>query len=126
MHEQIAAFPSEQFYDGKLITPSTIMERPTPSWLSPCFPNICFWDTNGRNMQNGSKGHGFANRQEADFITLTLLTSFAHVFLSKADGEVTIGIISFYKDQVRLALRVRIFFACRFGMEYSQILCPIP
>lgn len=100
MHQSIAAFPSEEFYQGKLITPDSVKKRVAPSWSCPCFPTICFWDTNGRNMQSGSMGHGYTNRGEADFITQTILTTFAHTFLTRSDAELTVGIISFYKDQV--------------------------
>eukprot|EP00580_Thalassiosira_gravida_P011382 CAMPEP_0201635100 /NCGR_PEP_ID=MMETSP0493-20130528/7767_1 /ASSEMBLY_ACC=CAM_ASM_000838 /TAXON_ID=420259 /ORGANISM="Thalassiosira gravida, Strain GMp14c1" /LENGTH=462 /DNA_ID=CAMNT_0048107027 /DNA_START=243 /DNA_END=1631 /DNA_ORIENTATION=+ len=102
MHENIAAFPSEQFYQGKLITPVSVKDRLKPSWICPCFPTLCFWDTNGRNMTANHMGHGFMNKEEADFITHTLLSTLAHTFLNKADVEVTVGIISFYRDQVKL------------------------
>lgn len=102
MHEEIAAFPSQEFYDGRLITPDSIKDRMTPSWSSPCFPTLCFWDTNGQKMSPGPNGHGFINRDEADFITQTILSTFAHTFLKQSDTEVTVGIISFYKDQVKI------------------------
>lgn len=107
MHEDIAAFPSKQFYHGKLITPDSVKDRPTPAWSScPCFTTICFWDINGRNMSTGANGHGFANIEEASFITQTILSTFANTFLKRSD-IVTLGIISFYKDQVScLAYRV--------------------
>jgi len=102
MHEDIAAFPSQEFYNGRLITPDSVKGRMTPSWSSPCFPTICFWDTNGKNMAKGQTGHGFTNHDEAEFITQTILSTFAHTFLTRSDVEVTVGIISFYKDQVKL------------------------
>lgn len=94
MHEDIALFPSYEFYNGKLITPASVKDRPAPPWYSDCFPPICFWDT------HGAMGHGFTNNEEANFITGTLLSTLVHTFL-KGPGEVTVGIISFYKDQVR-------------------------
>jgi len=102
MHQDIAAFPSEQFYQGKLITPDSVKNRPSPSWSCPCLPPICFWDTNGRNMTSNVRGNGFSNREEADFITRTILSTLANTFLNKSGAEVTVGIISFYRDQVNL------------------------
>ena len=53
-------------------------------------------------MTSGVNGYGFTNRAEADFITGTILSAFAHAFSKRSDTEVTVGIISFYKDQVSL------------------------
>jgi len=102
MHEVIAAFPSEQFYQGKLITPGIVRDRPEPPWTCPCFPTLCFWDLNERNMTVNPLGHGFANEEETDFIAHTILSTLAHAFLKRSDVEVTVGIISFYRDQVKL------------------------
>ncbi len=99
MHEDIAAFPSKHFYSNKLITANNVKERPTPSWACPAFPTLCFWDLNGRDMSAGVNGHGFTNVEEATFITRTILSTFANTFLTRSD-IVTVGIISFYKDQV--------------------------
>ena len=101
MHEDIAAFPSEQFYQGKLISPNSIKDRPPPAWATcPCFPPVCFWDTNGRNMPNSNGSRGFCNNEEVEFITRTVLSTFVHTFSERSNEVVTIGIISFYKDQV--------------------------
>ena len=100
MHEDIAAFPSENFYDGKLITPVSVKNRVVPWSDHPCFPPIAFWDVNGRHMANSSSGHGFTNPEEAAFIIRTILSTFSHTFLKRADTKVSVGVISFYKDQV--------------------------
>ncbi|KAL7442955.1 hypothetical protein ACHAXH_008443 [Discostella pseudostelligera] len=101
MHEDIAAFPSQQFYQGKLITPNSIKDRPAPPWSTcPCFPPVCFWDTNGHNVPDS--GCGFRNNQEVEFITKSILSTFAQTFLNRSDEVVSIGIISFYRDQVKL------------------------
>jgi senataxin len=99
MHEDIAAFPSDQFYDGKLKTPDSVKERPTPLWSCPCFPTICFWDINRRNMSSATNGRGFSNGDEASFISQTILSSFVQNFMNRSD-IITVGIISFYNDQV--------------------------
>lgn len=97
MHEDIAAFPSDQFYEGKLKTPDSVKERPTPLWYGPCFPTICFWDINRRNMS--ANGRGFSNVDEASFISQTILSTFVQNFTNRSD-IVSVGIISFYNDQV--------------------------
>jgi len=102
MHEDIASFPSQQFYEGKLITPDSVKIRSKPSWSCPCFPTICFWDINGQNMAANPMGYGFTNKEEADFITHTILSTLAHTFSKQSEVDVTVGIISFYRDQVKL------------------------
>mmetsp|Transcript_29205 Transcript_29205/g.70456 ORF Transcript_29205/g.70456 Transcript_29205/m.70456 type:complete len:218 (-) Transcript_29205:290-943(-) len=102
MHEAITAFPSNEFYNGKLITPDIIRKRPNPPWYSLMFPPMCFWDTNGSNMTTGATGHGYTNHQETDFITRALLTTLCQGEFLNRSGEVTVGIISFYKHQVKL------------------------
>lgn len=102
MHEDIAAFPSKQFYHGKLITPASVKARPEPSWLScPCFPTICFWDTR-QDMAANPLGYGYRNSYEADFIVNRILCALADSSAMRSNVEVTVGIISFYKDQVHL------------------------
>jgi len=104
MCKDIADFPSQEFYDGKLITPNSINERPQPPWYScPCFPPVCFWDIyGGKGMTTGDMGHGLSNKEEADFIISVILSTLAHTFLMKrSDADITVGIISFYRDQVR-------------------------
>ena len=57
-------------------------------------------------MPNGSRG--FRNNQEVEFITKTILSTFAHTVMGRSDEVVNIGIISFYRDQVsRGALSVQ-------------------
>jgi hypothetical protein len=123
MHDDIAAFPSKQFYCGKLITPDSVKDRPTPSWYRcPCFPTICFWDINGRNMSTGANGFGFTNIDEASFITQTILSTFAHTFLEGSD-IITVGIISFYKDQVSCAAYRVVLLSCLLTTVYNNIVC---
>ncbi len=51
-------------------------------------------------MPNGNGSRGFCNNEEVEFITRTMLSTFANTFLERSKEVVTIGIISFYKDQV--------------------------
>ena len=105
MHERIAAFPSRQFYDAKLITAESVNERlPTPWADDQRFPTLCFWDTK-RTAQSGGGGHDFTNINESDFILRRIMTPFMHTFADVSladdpDTPISIGIISFYKDQV--------------------------
>ena len=104
MAEDIAAFPSEEFYGGKLITPEEVLCRRSPRWVSnPCFPTVCFWDVRGKNAANcrSNNSNVFTNVEEADFIIFTLLKTFAHTYLTRSDKVLSIGIISFYSDQVK-------------------------
>ena len=99
MHEAIASFPSQQFYEGRLITPDEVRDRRAPLWTrNPCFPTVCFWDLRSANMSSKSDGHGFKNADEANFIMRRLLPAFAQECSSS--GDITVGIITFYRDQV--------------------------
>lgn len=101
MHESIAAFPSQEFYQGQLITSNSVKRRPVPAWASnPCFGTLAFWDSNSSTVTR--KGHGLTNKDEAKFITRILLTTFARQYLVRSDECISVGIISFYKDQVKL------------------------
>jgi len=104
MHRDIAAFPSKQFYNGMLITPDCVNNRPTPLWLSQCFPTICFWDIKG---DMSAVGNGWNNAEEASFITRTILAIFAQTW--KRPDIITVGIISFYKDQVSVGTYSSLF-----------------
>lgn len=104
MHERIATFPSNQFYEGKLITSESVKNRLQPTWENhPCFPTICFWDTK-RAGQNG--GQDFTNTDESDFILRRIMSTFVSkfsgaTFADNPNNPISVGIISFYKDQVK-------------------------
>lgn len=101
MHESIASFPSREFYQGQLLTSENVKNRPAPTWQSnPCFKTLAFWDSNGSKLSK--KGNGFANKEEVDFIIRVLLSTFAKEYLVRPDTNLTVGIISFYKDQVKM------------------------
>mmetsp|Transcript_9191 Transcript_9191/g.18473 ORF Transcript_9191/g.18473 Transcript_9191/m.18473 type:complete len:378 (-) Transcript_9191:262-1395(-) len=107
MHERIATFPSNQFYEDKLITSESVKNRLLSPWANhPLFPTICFWDTK-RTGQSGGGGEDFTNSEESDFILRRIMTPFVRKYsgVSFADDPnknmISIGIISFYKDQVK-------------------------
>ena len=102
MHPEIASFPSNQFYSKKLITAESVLRRVSPGWQEcPCFPPLCFWNTNG-HMASSISGYGLHNSYEADFISQTLLPVLVQLRREKnPDKSITsVGIISFYKNQV--------------------------
>ena len=92
MHESIAAIPSNQFYGGQLITSSNVTARPNPVWSSSSLPTYCFWNISTTKGKHVGTAGSMSNAQEADFITNKLLSSLAAYDLS-------VGIISFYRDQ---------------------------
>lgn len=101
MHEDIASFPSRIFYDNLLITSDTVRNRGPAPWhlhSSKAFPPYLFWNLGG-NMKRGKTG-GLSNVVEADFVC-RLLNAFKASMGNKV-RNITIGIISFYNDQVSL------------------------
>lgn len=53
-------------------------------------------------MARNSSGFGCRNQDEVDFILRTILCRLTHSLLNLSHVEdVTVGIISFYRDQVR-------------------------
>ena len=120
MHKSIAAFPSEQFYEGKLITSDSVTNRNLSPWYScPCFPVACFWDVNGQ--QNSRSRHsGETNWLEANFITKKVLYTLAHTFLRQADEQITVGVISFYRDQVSHSMYLHALFCLCLLQQYVK------
>ena len=101
MHESIAAFPSQEFYHGQLLTSFNVRSRPDPVWVNnPCFKTLALWDSNGSKLSK--RGNSFTNKEEVDFIVKILLSTFAKEYVVHSDIKLTIGIISFYKDQVKM------------------------
>ncbi len=103
MHKGIAMFPSNQFYEGKLITSESVKNRLLPPWANdPCFPTICFWDTK-RAGQN--EAQDFTNTDESDFILRRIMATFVNRYAGATyeddPNPISVGIISFYKDQVK-------------------------
>ena len=107
MHERIATFPSNQFYEGKLITSDSVNIRSPSPWANDSlFPTICFWDTK-RAGQDGGAAQDFTNVGESDFILRRIMAPFVRKYSGASFSDdpnkspITIGIISFYKDQVK-------------------------
>ena len=98
---RIALFPSQEFYEDQLITSKNVKNRRNPAWANnPCFGSLALWDSNGSKLSK--KGNGFANKEEVDFVIRVLLTTFAKEYMVRSDVNISIGIISFYKEQVKM------------------------
>lgn len=106
MHPSIAAFPSTQFYSNQLIDSKCVADRPPPPWYKHiCFPPYLIWNVNGR-MCRSSDGRGLYNKNEDVFILEKILSLLFHKFgrNSGKPKSVSIGIISFYNEQVFIVL----------------------
>jgi len=95
MHKEIAMFPSNAFYDGRLITG---VQRPEPHWYKDFrFPPYRIWNIPHGKMSRTPHG-GICNHEEASFIISNLLLQFCKAYGKSAK----IGIITFYNSQVQL------------------------
>jgi len=98
MHDDIALFPSKTFYDSTLITSECVKSREIAPWHQhTAFPPYLVWDLPAGKMEY--RNRGFRNIAEANF-SIKLLYSFSNRFRGLRD--LSIGIISFYNDQVSL------------------------
>ncbi|EED88367.1 predicted protein [Thalassiosira pseudonana CCMP1335] len=52
-------------------------------------------------MSGSGGGFGYSNQEEVEFITRDILSLFTYEYLRNTDVKVSIGIISFYKEQVK-------------------------
>lgn len=84
MHVEICKFPNEQFYGGKLITPSTLNRHNSP------FQPYCIFSLCTRNYVNED---AYVNLPEADVALLI-----TQILLERSAG-MTIGIITPYSKQ---------------------------
>ncbi len=98
MHEDIAAFLSEQFYSSKLKIPKSIKSQFVAWSQHPFFPTVEFWNVHRKHVTNSSTGHGFKNEQEAYFI----MGIIQKIFFTRSDQQISVGIISFYKGKMIL------------------------
>ena len=99
MHPMIAQFPSDEFYDGKLITNVCVEKRQPAPWYDHfCFPPFLIWNLQG-NMWKSREG-GIFNKEEDSFILKKMLGLFIKLYGRDQRKKVSIGIISFYNEQV--------------------------
>lgn len=103
MHPELANFPSEEFYEGRLKTGITVESRPPPlfPWPEKGKP-LCFIDVpHGREEKLGTS---FCNKQE---ITVVQKVVDELLNVSETDREqrlsiTDIGILTFYQGQAGL------------------------
>jgi superfamily I DNA and/or RNA helicase len=99
MHESIASFPSRMFYDNLLVTSDCVRNRGPAAWHHHhAFPPYLFWNVGQGTMKRGNRG-GYSNQIEANFLC-ALLKSFRAIM--RGIRGISIGVISFYNDQVSL------------------------
>jgi predicted DNA helicase len=105
MHEQIMAFSSEQFYDGKLQAAPTVSHADLPDYDLRFAPDMAveFLDTAGFGFQEITieESRSTANPEEADLL-LKRLAQLLEPY-DQADHEadlLTIGVIAPYRAQI--------------------------
>lgn len=104
MHPDIAEFPSREFYDSKLLTGNTNLERTTKDWhSSSVFTPYRFFDVKG-SQERSEKTQSLFNRNEAQ--TAFQIYSAVEKMLGHKAIAGKVGIISPYKQQVNLLKKV--------------------
>jgi len=93
MHSEIRLWPGRQYYENRLTDAESIATRPTPTSLYRVFNPYMIFDIKGNES---SRGHSFANTEEAKFVT-RLATYLKN---NHATSATTIGVITFYAGQV--------------------------
>lgn len=105
MHPDIAMFPSRQFYGNQLITSNCVRSRDQALWHQHiCFPPFLVWNLEQGRMVRNVDGGTF-NREEDSFILRKILRLFSQKF-GQHPGIISIGIISFYNEQVRYIKKI--------------------
>ena len=103
MNPEISRFPSQKFYDRKLIDGPNMSTVTAREWhQSPLFRPYCFFNVHGGAEEKGRRGKSLMNRAEvavAISIYDALRREFDHVdFIGK------IGIVTPYKEQLARAV----------------------
>jgi len=99
MNKEISLFPSRTFYHNRLSNSEEVLSRLCPPWYNhSLFPPYLFWNISNGRMSYQSNGT-ISNQTEINFI-FRLLNKFVQEF--NPNRKFTIGIISFYNEQVRL------------------------
>lgn len=99
MHAEIQKFPSQHFYEGRLLSGQTLLRRGPASWhSSPQFPPYCVWNT-PRSVMNRNKTGSLRNDAEIRFIE-NMLFHFSKCIIDREPRSVSVGIASFYSSQV--------------------------
>lgn len=120
MHPHISRFPSQRFYDGRLIDALGIADYearfPTQWWEIPCFGPICFFNLKGTQSRAQAS---FVNDDEANFVLHMFVTLSA--LYPKEPWRDRLAVISPYREQVQL---IRRKFKNLFNLP-SKAPCPV-
>ena len=116
MNPEISRFPSEQFYEGKLIDGPNMAVVTNREWhQSALFRPYCFFNVHSGAQERGNRGVSLMNRAEiavAISIYDRLRADYDHI-----DFGGKIGIVTPYKEQLRELLRQ---FRQRYGPEITN------
>merc|ERR1712226_494370 len=101
MHPYISRFPSDRFYDGKLIDALDKGEYearfPTTFWHIPCFGPVCFFNVKGTQSKSQAS---FVNDDEANFV-LQMFIVLSALYPNEKWRD-RLAVISPYREQVQL------------------------
>ncbi|KAF2465958.1 tRNA-splicing endonuclease-like protein [Lindgomyces ingoldianus] len=115
MHPEISRFPSQTFYDGKLLDGDNMAGLRRQPWhTSALLAPYRFFDVQGQH-QAAPKGHSLINIAEID-VALQLYKRLTSDF-GELDFRGKIGIITPYKSQLR-ELKTR--FSARYGQNIVE------
>jgi hypothetical protein len=115
MHPEISRFPSQQFYDGKLIDGDDMAKARKKPWhANVLLGPYRFFDVKGTQTK-GAKGHSFINMEEIK-VAMQLYNRLVKEYGS-FDYKGKIGIITPYKAQLR---ELRATFRGRYGEKILQ------
>ena len=116
MNPEISRFPSEKFYEGKLIDGPNMAVVTNREWhQSSLFRPYCFFNVHGGAQERGKRGVSLLNKAEISIaisIYERLKADYDHI-----DFSGKIGIVTPYKEQLRELLRQ---FRQRYGSEITN------
>ncbi|GFH19880.1 uncharacterized protein HaLaN_16908, partial [Haematococcus lacustris] len=116
MNPAISAFPSRQFYNGKLLDGESVVKETMSAWhAQPVFGPLAFFDVAGRESIPAN-GASIQNKAEANMV-LCIYRELVHRYpvLRKT---ASVAVISPYKAQVKL---LRDSFAAALGEEAAKL-----
>mmetsp|Transcript_103475 Transcript_103475/g.179644 ORF Transcript_103475/g.179644 Transcript_103475/m.179644 type:complete len:923 (+) Transcript_103475:47-2815(+) len=122
MHPAISSFPSNRFYDGKVVNGRELEEFeqkfPAPWSRIPCYGPIVFFHLKGEQEREGIS---FVNETEADFV-VQLFASVSRSFPPQDAWRDKVAVISPYAEQVKL---IRQKFKILYGIGDKSTPCPV-
>eukprot|EP00271_Cylindrocystis_brebissonii_P021924 TRINITY_DN8169_c0_g1_i4.p1 TRINITY_DN8169_c0_g1~~TRINITY_DN8169_c0_g1_i4.p1 ORF type:complete len:1053 (-),score=232.79 TRINITY_DN8169_c0_g1_i4:155-3313(-) len=103
MHPAIRDFPSRYFYENRLIDAPSVVEKPEEPWHThPLLRPYLFFDVSRGQESHGSSSMSYQNRDEA-VLAVKLFQLLQEISAQAgASGPVPVGIVTPYKQQLRL------------------------